>query len=98
MIGCLNVLSRLKKPGIRIVQPMIDESFVRNSAVMLLSVATAFNREPEENIAVAERGSGGLRYYNDFTARLPVLVNFEQFGGFRGQDEGHSLTEDLHPN
>jgi len=28
MIGCLNVLSRLKNPGFRIILPVIDESFV----------------------------------------------------------------------
>jgi hypothetical protein len=34
MMGCLNVLSRLKNPGIRIIPPVIHESFVGNSALL----------------------------------------------------------------
>lgn len=97
MIGCLNVLSRLKNPGIRIILPVMDESFGRNSAMLLSHVSTAFNREPEENIGTAERGSDALRYYHDFTARLPTLINIEQFEGFPGRRVTF-IDRDIHPN
>ena len=93
MIGCVNVLSRLKNPGIRINPPVIDRFFVRNSAVLPPHVATASDREPKENIGTAEPGSGTLHYFDDFTAPLPLLVNFEQFEEFPGKKRRRLSTE-----
>ena len=77
MIGCLNVLSRLKNPGIRINSAGFDESIAGSSAPGPLYAeprAAATSESPRKGEVPA------LRYYDDFTASFSMLVNFEQFG------------------
>ena len=65
MIGCLNVLSRLKNPDICI-----------NSA----DTQQIMGLEFQQKGGTSEQGSATSRYYHRLTHLFPLLLNFDQFG------------------
>jgi hypothetical protein len=80
MMGCLNVLSRLKNPGNRIIPSVIDESLFKVPRGCRFRLPLALPGEQKEKRGMAEESSDAFRYYDHFTAQCTMLVNFEQFG------------------
>jgi len=87
MIGCLNVLSRLKKPGIRIMPPMMNELFVRSSALLAtyVDVAIFFSGQPHLKRWKCPNRQCRTCYSHNSTVSFSILVNFEHFGWFLGR-------------
>ena len=97
--GCLNVLSRLKNSGMRIIQPMVAESLCpKFSALCQFTLRVPFPSGAPEERCRTEQGSTTFRYCDDFTAQFSELVNFEQFGRFLAKETRDGLLRGIAPD
>jgi len=99
MIGCLNVLSRLNNPGIRIIPPILNLSRSQNFdpvGLLTLNLSTVASRTSQKGGKFGTGQQHPLHHYDYSTETSPMLVNFEQVDGHRvakpgGRHFGHCL-------